>query len=184
LARPSRKLLKSYSSQIGCLSRDDSKVQLRLWKPSQKRDQDMARTSRVSARTMRDLDKSQNRTGGDLFLIVLRRRAYSSTFPQSIPFSDFLLLYIEHLSGYYFSCKMMSSKRIEYHVDSRAMHAAIFFVACKPSPVIFFKIPSAMQAKEYSDEESDDKTLQMQVHWEIEQLKEGIPPTLLRQRPK
>ena len=72
---------------------------------------------------------------------------------------------------------MMSSKRKEYHVDSRAKHAAIFFVACEPNPATFIKIPSGvMQAKGYSDKESMVKTLQMQVRQEIGKINDGIPP--------
>jgi hypothetical protein len=70
----------------------------------------------------------------------------------------------------------MSSKRIEYHVDSRAKHAANFFVACKLNPATFVKISSAMRAKRYSDEESKDKTMQMQVRWEIGKINGGDPP--------
>ena len=70
----------------------------------------------------------------------------------------------------------MSSKRIEYHVDSRAKHVAIFFVVCKPNPATFVKIPSVMRAKRYSGEESKDKTMQMQVHWEIGKINGGDPP--------
>jgi hypothetical protein len=70
----------------------------------------------------------------------------------------------------------MSSKRKEYYVDSRTKNAAIFFVACKPNPSTFVKIPSVMQAKGYSDKESKDKMLQMQVCRETEKLEEGTPP--------
>ena len=70
----------------------------------------------------------------------------------------------------------MSLKRKEYHVDSQAKHAAIFFVACEPNPATFIKIPSVMRAKEYSGKESKDKTMQMQVHWEIGKFKGGDPP--------
>ncbi len=51
---------------------------------------------------------------------------------------------------------------------NRAKNAAIFFVACERNPATFFvKIPSAMQANGYSDEESMDKTMQKQVRPEI-----------------
>jgi hypothetical protein len=66
----------------------------------------------------------------------------------------------------------MFSKRKEYHVDSCAKYAAIF----QPNPATFLKIPSVMRAKEYSDEESKDKTLQMQVCREIEKIKVWDPP--------
>jgi len=35
----------------------------------------------------------------------------------------------------------MSLKRKEYHVDSQAKHAAIFFVACELNPATFVKNP-------------------------------------------
>ena len=74
------------------------------------------------------------------------------------------------------SCsKKMSLKRKESHVDSRAKNGAIFFVVCKPNPATFVKIPSVMRAKGYSDKESKDKTMQMQVHREIGKIKGGDP---------
>ncbi len=97
-----------------------------------------------------------NRTGEDLFLIALRCGAYHKH-----------CIHIVHLSRWNFSRKKMSSKRKEYHVHSRAKHAAISFVACEPNPTTFIKIPSAMRAKWYSDKETENKTMQMQVHREI-----------------
>jgi hypothetical protein len=69
----------------------------------------------------------------------------------------------------------MSLKRKESHVDSRAKNGAIFFVVCEPNPATFVKISSAMRAKGYSDKESKDKTMQMQVRREIGKIKGGDP---------
>jgi hypothetical protein len=58
----------------------------------------------------------------------------------------------------------MSSKRKEYHVDRRAAKAAKFFLMCEShiNPDMRIKIPAAMMAKGYSNEESKNRTLQMQ----------------------
>jgi hypothetical protein len=64
----------------------------------------------------------------------------------------------------------MPSKRKEYHVDCGAAKAAKFFLMCKShiNPDMRINIPAAMMAKGYSDEESKNRTLQMQVHREVE----------------
>jgi hypothetical protein len=73
----------------------------------------------------------------------------------------------------------MSSKRKEYHVDCGAAKAAKFFLICEShiNPDMKIKIPAAMMAKGYSDEESKNRMLQMQVRREVEKIK-GIrsPP--------
>ncbi len=57
--------------------------------------------------------------------------------------------------------------------------AAKFFLMCKShiNPDMRIKIPVAMMAKGYSDEESKNRTRQMQVHREVEE-NQGIrcPP--------
>ena len=68
----------------------------------------------------------------------------------------------------------MSSKREEYHVDCRAAKAAEFFSHIDPDMRI--KIPAAMMAKGYSDEESKNRTLQMQVRREVEKIRGFDPP--------
>jgi hypothetical protein len=59
----------------------------------------------------------------------------------------------------------MLSKRKEYHVDCCAAEAAKFFLHINPD--MRMKIPAAMMAKGYSDEESKNRTLQMQVCREV-----------------
>jgi hypothetical protein len=72
----------------------------------------------------------------------------------------------------------MSSKRKEYHVDCCAAKAAKFFLMCEShiNPDMRIKIPAAMMAKGYSDEESKNRMLQMQVHWEMEKIRGLDPP--------
>ncbi len=41
----------------------------------------------------------------------------------------------------------MSSKRKEYKVDARVRKAALFFLACEPTPVTRLSIPAAMRAR-------------------------------------
>ncbi len=55
----------------------------------------------------------------------------------------------------------MSSKRKEYHVDCGAAKAAKFFLMCEShiDPDMRTKIPAAMMAKWYSNEESKNRTL-------------------------
>ncbi len=55
----------------------------------------------------------------------------------------------------------MLSKRKEYHVDCCAEKAAKFFLMCESNinPDMRIKIPAAMMAKGYSDEESKNRTL-------------------------
>ncbi len=64
----------------------------------------------------------------------------------------------------------MSSKRKEYHVDCRAAKAAKFFLMCEShiNPDMRVRIPAVMMAKGYSDEESKNRMLQMQVRREVE----------------
>jgi hypothetical protein len=73
---------------------------------------------------------------------------------------------------------IMSSKRKEYHVDCRAAKAAKFFLMCKShiDPDMRIKIPAAMMAKGYSDKESKNRTLQMQVRREVEKIRGLDPP--------
>jgi hypothetical protein len=72
----------------------------------------------------------------------------------------------------------MLSKRKEYHVDCCAAKAAKFFLMCKShiNPDMRIKIPAAMMAKGYSDEESKNRTLQMQVCREMEKIRGLDPP--------
>jgi hypothetical protein len=66
----------------------------------------------------------------------------------------------------------MSSKRKEYHVDCGAAKAAKFFLMCKShiNPDMRVKIPAGMMAKGYSNEESKNRMLQMQVCREVEKI--------------
>jgi hypothetical protein len=72
----------------------------------------------------------------------------------------------------------MLSKRKEYHVDCCAAKAAKFFLVCKShiNPDMRIKIPAAMMAKGYSNEESKNRTLQMQVRREVEKIRGLDPP--------
>jgi hypothetical protein len=72
----------------------------------------------------------------------------------------------------------MSSKRKEYHVDCGAVKAAKFFLMCKShiDPDMRIKNPAVMMAKGYSDEESKNRMLQMQVHREVEKIRGLDPP--------
>jgi hypothetical protein len=72
----------------------------------------------------------------------------------------------------------MLSNRKEYHVDCGAAKAAKFFLMCKShiNPDMRIKIPAAMMAKEYSDKESKNRTLQMQVRREVEKIRGLDPP--------
>ena len=67
----------------------------------------------------------------------------------------------------------MSSKRKECRVDCRAAKAAKFFLMCEShiDPDMRVKIPAAMMAKGYSNEESTNRTLQMQVRREVEKFR-------------
>ena len=76
----------------------------------------------------------------------------------------------------------MSSKRKEYHVDCHAAKAAKFFSHINPDMRI--KIPAAMMAKGYYNEESKNRTLQMQVRREVEKIRGLDPPALHRQWPR
>ncbi len=72
----------------------------------------------------------------------------------------------------------MSSKRKKYHVDCCAAKVAKFFLMCKSHiyPDMRIKNPAAMMAKEFSDEESKNRTLQMQVRREVEKIRGLDPP--------
>jgi hypothetical protein len=74
----------------------------------------------------------------------------------------------------------------EYPVDRRAAKAAKFFLICKShiDPDMRIKIPAVMMAKGYSNKESKNRTLQMQVRREVEKIR-GLdpPPALPRQWP-
>jgi hypothetical protein len=72
----------------------------------------------------------------------------------------------------------MLSKRKEYHVDCCARKAAKFFLVCEShiDPDMRVKIPAVMMAKRYSNEESKNRTLQMQVCREVEKSGDWIPP--------
>ena len=60
-----------------------------------------------------------------------------------------------------------------------------FFLMCEShiDPDMRIKIPAAMMAKGYSDEESKNRTLQMQVRREVEKIRGLDLPALLRQWP-
>jgi hypothetical protein len=72
----------------------------------------------------------------------------------------------------------MPSKRKEGPFDCRAAKAAKFFLMCKSriNPDMRIKIPAAMMAKAYSDKESKNRMLQMQVHQEVEKFRGLDPP--------
>jgi hypothetical protein len=72
----------------------------------------------------------------------------------------------------------MLSKRKEYHVDCGAAKAAKFFLMCRShiNPDMKIKIPAVMMAKGYSNEESKNRTLQMQVRQEVEKIRRLDPP--------
>jgi hypothetical protein len=72
----------------------------------------------------------------------------------------------------------MSSKRKEYHVDCGAAKAAKFFSMYKShiDPDTRIKIPAAMMAKVYSNKESKNRVLQMQVRRELEKIRGLDPP--------
>ncbi len=102
--------------------------------------------------------------------MVLRPTAYSGIAVHLILFAHlkpdraplFLWLETENLR--------MSSKRKEYHVDCCAAKVAKFFLICEShiNPDMRTKIPAAMMAKGDSNEESKNRTLQMQVCREVE----------------
>ncbi len=50
------------------------------------------------------------------------------------------------------------------------------------NPEMRVKIPAATMAKWYSEKESKNRTLQMQVRQVVEKLGDWIPPALPRQR--
>jgi hypothetical protein len=117
-------------------------------------------------------------TPRDLFFMVLWPTAYSGIAVRLILFAHhkpdctplFLWSETENLR--------MLSKRKEYHVDCRAAKAAKFFLMCKShiDPDMRIKIPAAMMAKGYSDKESKNRMLQMQVRREVEKIRGLDPP--------
>jgi len=70
------------------------------------------------------------------------------------------------------------STRKEYGVDKRAQAAAQFYVGCNMNPNTKLKIPAAMRAKGYSDDDAADRTLQAQVRRRraAERLRQSKPP--------
>jgi hypothetical protein len=64
-------------------------------------------------------------------------------------------------------------------VDRCAAKGAKFFLVCESyiDPDMRVKIPAAMIAKGYSNEEPKNKTLQMQVCQEVENSGNWIPPS-------
>jgi hypothetical protein len=72
----------------------------------------------------------------------------------------------------------MSSKRKEYQVDRCAAKVSKFFLVCEShiDPDMRVKIPAAMMAKGYSDQESKNRILQMQVFQEVEKNRGLDPP--------
>ena len=66
----------------------------------------------------------------------------------------------------------MSSNRKEYGVDLRAAKAAKLFHFCarNSDPNVKLSYPATIRAKGYSDQESEDRTLQMQVRRIAENL--------------
>jgi hypothetical protein len=72
----------------------------------------------------------------------------------------------------------MSSKRKEYHVDCCAVRVAKFFLVCEShiDPDMRVTIPAAMMVKQYSNEESKNRMLQMQVRREVEKIRGLDPP--------
>jgi hypothetical protein len=77
----------------------------------------------------------------------------------------------------------MSSKRKEYHVDHHAAKAAKFFLVYEGhiDPDMRVKILAAMMAKRYSNKESKNRMLQMQVNGEVKKIRGLDPPPLPRQ---
>ncbi len=67
----------------------------------------------------------------------------------------------------------MSSKRKGQKEDSRVAKAAHFFLACKQNPdsAVKVNILQAMRLWGYSNEETLNRTLQMQVRWAVKALK-------------
>jgi hypothetical protein len=62
------------------------------------------------------------------------------------------------------------SSRKEYGVDKRAQAAAQFYVECNKNPNTKLKIPAAMRAKGYSDDDASNRTLQAQVRRAAEKI--------------
>ncbi len=70
----------------------------------------------------------------------------------------------------------MTSRRREYHVDSRAKKAAIFFVACELNTATRVEIPDAMRIRGYFQSKAANQGLQMQVRCKAKKIKgEAIP---------
>ncbi len=62
-------------------------------------------------------------------------------------------------------------KRKEDKVDDCTEKAAHFFITCKANPATKVKVTEAMLMRGYSDRESADLMLQMQVHHMIQKIK-------------
>ncbi len=82
-----------------------------------------------------------------------------------------------------FSCawkagNVIKKKGVRYHVDLCAAKAAKIFLVCESQidPYMRVKTPAAMMAKGYSNEESKNRTLQMQVCREVEKIRGLDPP--------
>ncbi len=118
-------------------------------------------------------------TPRDLFFIVLWPMAYSGVAVCLILFAHhkpdcaplFLWLETENL-------RMTSKRKEYYHVDCRAAKAAKFFLMCKShiNPDMRIKISAAMMAKCYSNKESKNRMLQMQVRREVGKIRGLDPP--------
>jgi hypothetical protein len=65
----------------------------------------------------------------------------------------------------------MSFKRKEYKINDLSEKAARFFVACKANPGTKVKVTEAMRVRRYSNCESANLTLQMQVRCVIKKIK-------------
>ncbi len=110
-----------------------------------------------------------NQTGGDLILIVL---ACESCWRFTV--IDFLSLPYATLCTY-LSLRYFR-RRKEHRVDGHAKITARFFLACKPNPDTRVKIPPAIRAKGYSNEEAADQILIQQVHCKVKKIRgENIP---------
>jgi len=67
----------------------------------------------------------------------------------------------------------MSSGKRKNGADARAKKAALLFVACErnPDPTGRLSIPNVLRVKGYSEDETVNRTLQMQVRREVKKLK-------------
>jgi hypothetical protein len=65
----------------------------------------------------------------------------------------------------------MTTKKKEYHIDAHAEKAAKFFLAYEHNPDTTQKIPAAMRAKGYNEEEAADQIIIQQVHCKVDKIK-------------